>query len=119
MTGVAHSLGGRAVDLVLRGRRVVRDRPLVMAIVSRTPDSFYDHGATAACGVSTARAAPHVRRAHHHRAGRRAPADRVPDADRRIRRRTAAGPASESTALLLAAVLAEDDTLLLRYLLRH
>lgn len=34
------------VDLEFRGRRVVRDRPLVMAIVNRTPDSFYDRGAT-------------------------------------------------------------------------
>ncbi|MEV5701767.1 dihydropteroate synthase [Streptomyces anthocyanicus] len=35
-----------AVDLEFRGRRVVGDRPLVMAIVNRTPDSFYDRGAT-------------------------------------------------------------------------
>jgi dihydropteroate synthase len=34
------------VDLTFRGRRLVRDRPLVMAIINRTPDSFYDHGAT-------------------------------------------------------------------------
>ncbi len=34
------------VDLTFRGRRVVRDRALVMAIVNRTPDSFYDRGAT-------------------------------------------------------------------------
>jgi dihydropteroate synthase len=40
------NLGSGAVDLVFRGRRVVRDRPLVMAIVNRTPDSFYDRGAT-------------------------------------------------------------------------
>jgi dihydropteroate synthase len=33
-------------DLTFRGRRVVRDRALVMAIVNRTPDSFYDKGAT-------------------------------------------------------------------------
>ncbi|SFQ30553.1 dihydropteroate synthase [Amycolatopsis arida] len=33
-------------ELVFRGRRVVRDRALVMAIVNRTPDSFYDRGAT-------------------------------------------------------------------------
>jgi dihydropteroate synthase len=39
-------VGSSAVDLVFRGRRVVRDRALVMAIVNRTPDSFYDHGAT-------------------------------------------------------------------------
>ncbi|MBP0459911.1 dihydropteroate synthase [Streptomyces montanisoli] len=32
--------------MVFRGRRVTRDRALVMAIVNRTPDSFYDHGAT-------------------------------------------------------------------------
>jgi dihydropteroate synthase len=31
---------------VFRGRRVVRDRALIMAIINRTPDSFYDHGAT-------------------------------------------------------------------------
>jgi dihydropteroate synthase len=34
------------VDLTFRGRRIVRDRALVMAIVNRTPDSFYDKGAT-------------------------------------------------------------------------
>ena len=34
------------VDLTFRGRRVQRDRALVMAIVNRTPDSFYDRGAT-------------------------------------------------------------------------
>ncbi len=34
------------VDLTFRGRRVVRDRALVMAIVNRTPDSFFDKGAT-------------------------------------------------------------------------
>ncbi|MET1038628.1 MAG: dihydropteroate synthase [Aeromicrobium sp.] len=34
------------VDLTFRGRRVVSDRALVMAIVNRTPDSFYDRGAT-------------------------------------------------------------------------
>jgi dihydropteroate synthase len=35
-----------AGDLLIRGRRAVRDRALVMAIVNRTPDSFYDQGAT-------------------------------------------------------------------------
>ena len=35
-----------AGELVMRGRRLVRDRALVMAIVNRTPDSFYDQGAT-------------------------------------------------------------------------
>jgi dihydropteroate synthase len=34
------------VDLTFRGRRTVSDRALVMAIVNRTPDSFYDHGST-------------------------------------------------------------------------
>ena len=34
------------VELTFRGRRVHRDRPLVMAILNRTPDSFYDRGAT-------------------------------------------------------------------------
>lgn len=33
-------------SLTLRGRRVSRDRALVMAIVNRTPDSFFDRGAT-------------------------------------------------------------------------
>jgi dihydropteroate synthase len=33
-------------ELVFRGRKVTRDRGLIMAIVNRTPDSFYDHGAT-------------------------------------------------------------------------
>ncbi|KKC00140.1 hypothetical protein WU83_29820, partial [Mycobacterium nebraskense] len=28
------------------GRPVAGDRPLIMAIVNRTPDSFYDKGAT-------------------------------------------------------------------------
>lgn len=35
-----------ADELQVRGRRVVRDRALIMAIVNRTPDSFYDQGAT-------------------------------------------------------------------------
>lgn len=33
-------------ELVFRGREVARDRALVMAIVNRTPDSFYDKGAS-------------------------------------------------------------------------
>ncbi|WP_293787687.1 dihydropteroate synthase, partial [uncultured Aeromicrobium sp.] len=32
--------------LTFRGRTVTRDRALVMAIVNRTPDSFFDRGAT-------------------------------------------------------------------------
>lgn len=32
--------------LTIRGREIARDRALIMAIVNRTPDSFYDHGAT-------------------------------------------------------------------------
>jgi dihydropteroate synthase len=35
-----------SVDVTFRGRRVQRDRALVMAIVNRTPDSFFDRGAT-------------------------------------------------------------------------
>jgi dihydropteroate synthase len=35
-----------SVRLEFRGRRLVRDRALVMAIVNRTPDSFYDRGAS-------------------------------------------------------------------------
>jgi dihydropteroate synthase len=38
--------GLMSTDLTFRGRRVTRDRALVMAIVNRTPDSFYDKGAT-------------------------------------------------------------------------
>jgi dihydropteroate synthase len=38
--------GGPAVRLCFRGRVIERDRALVMAIVNRTPDSFYDRGAT-------------------------------------------------------------------------
>jgi dihydropteroate synthase len=38
--------GGPAVRLCFRGRLIERDRALVMAIVNRTPDSFYDRGAT-------------------------------------------------------------------------
>jgi dihydropteroate synthase len=34
------------IDLTFGSRRVVRDRALVMAIVNRTPDSFFDKGAT-------------------------------------------------------------------------
>ena len=33
-------------ELTFRGRKVVRDRAMIMAIVNRTPDSFYDHGVT-------------------------------------------------------------------------
>lgn len=33
-------------QLVFRGRSVARDRALIMAIINRTPDSFYDHGIT-------------------------------------------------------------------------
>src|SRR5690606_24492484 len=32
--------------LTFRGRTVARDRPLVMAIINRTPDSFFDRGVT-------------------------------------------------------------------------
>ncbi|OIV38012.1 dihydropteroate synthase [Mangrovactinospora gilvigrisea] len=32
-------------ELVFRGRRLTSDRAMVMAIINRTPDSFYDHGA--------------------------------------------------------------------------
>ncbi|WP_293315946.1 dihydropteroate synthase [Mycobacterium sp.] len=39
------------------GRPVAEDRPLIMAIVNRTPDSFYDRGAT--FGDEAARAAAH------------------------------------------------------------
>jgi dihydropteroate synthase len=35
-----------STELIFRGRRVTRARALVMAIVNRTPDSFYDRGAT-------------------------------------------------------------------------
>ena len=33
-------------QVVLRGRRLRTDRASVMAIINRTPDSFFDHGAT-------------------------------------------------------------------------
>jgi len=33
-------------EIRFRGRAMRRDRALLMAIVNRTPDSFYDHGAT-------------------------------------------------------------------------
>jgi dihydropteroate synthase len=45
---------GRAT---LCGRRVSGDRALIMAIVNRTPDSFYDRGAT--FSDEAARAAAH------------------------------------------------------------
>lgn len=44
--GGQEPVGSSAVDMVFRGRRVVRDRALIMAIVNRTSDSFYDQGAT-------------------------------------------------------------------------
>ena len=34
------------VQSTLCGRPVAGDRPLIMAIINRTPDSFYDRGAT-------------------------------------------------------------------------
>ncbi|MGH3432415.1 MAG: dihydropteroate synthase, partial [Thermocrispum sp.] len=34
------------IRLCFRGRHIVRRRALVMAIINRTPDSFYDRGAT-------------------------------------------------------------------------
>jgi dihydropteroate synthase len=36
----------QGIEMVIHGRRLRRDRTLIMAIVNRTPDSFYDHGAT-------------------------------------------------------------------------
>lgn len=33
-------------ELIFRGRQILRDRALVMAIINRTPDSFFDKGAT-------------------------------------------------------------------------
>jgi dihydropteroate synthase len=40
------------VDLTFAGKRLVRDRALVMAIINRTPDSFYDKGATFEAGAA-------------------------------------------------------------------
>jgi dihydropteroate synthase len=40
------SMTSRVPELVFRGRRMRTDRALVMAIINRTPDSFYDRGAT-------------------------------------------------------------------------
>lgn len=37
---------GPGITLSIHGRTLQRDRALIMAIVNRTPDSFYDHGAT-------------------------------------------------------------------------
>ncbi len=34
------------VEMTIHGRRLRRDRALIMAIVNRTPNSFYDHGST-------------------------------------------------------------------------
>jgi dihydropteroate synthase len=36
----------QGTEMVIHGRRLRRDRALIMAIVNRTPDSFYDQGAT-------------------------------------------------------------------------
>ncbi|MDT5276087.1 MAG: dihydropteroate synthase [Mycobacterium sp.] len=54
----AQSVGhDRGVQSSLCGRPVSGDRPLIMAIVNRTPDSFYDRGAT--FSDEAARAAAH------------------------------------------------------------
>ena len=54
----AESVGHhRRVQSTLCGRRVSADRPLIMAIVNRTPDSFYDRGAN--FSDEAARAAAH------------------------------------------------------------
>lgn len=55
---MVYATGSSVVDLEFRGHRVVRDRALVMAIVNRTPDSFYDQGATFA--EDAAKAAIHT-----------------------------------------------------------
>jgi dihydropteroate synthase len=52
--GVGHH---RRVQSTLCGRPVSADRPLIMAIVNRTPDSFYDRGAN--FSDDAARAAAH------------------------------------------------------------
>lgn len=45
------------IELVFRGSRVRRDRPLIMAILNRTPDSFYDrHFAEDAARAAVGRA---------------------------------------------------------------
>ena len=52
-------VGGRQygrVQSTLCGRPVAADRPLIMAIVNRTPDSFYDRGATFSDGAAKAAA---------------------------------------------------------------
>ena len=46
MTGAASGGTARDVRVILRGRPLPADRAAVMAIVNRTPDSFYDRGAT-------------------------------------------------------------------------
>jgi dihydropteroate synthase len=46
--------GAAAGEIRFRGRPMRRDRPLVMAIVNRTPDSFYDRGATYGTGEAMA-----------------------------------------------------------------
>ena len=54
----AESVGHhRRVQSTLCGRQVSADRPLIMAIVNRTPDSFYDRGAN--FSDEAARAAAH------------------------------------------------------------
>ncbi|MFD6220812.1 dihydropteroate synthase [Nocardia asteroides] len=45
-SGAESSVAGQAPGSTLCGRSVATDRALVMAIVNRTPDSFYDRGAT-------------------------------------------------------------------------
>ena len=44
----------RGIEMVVHGRRLRRDRALIMAIVNRTPDSFYDQGATWQPGAAQA-----------------------------------------------------------------
>lgn len=47
--------GANTAGATLCGRPVAAGRALVMAIVNRTPDSFYDRGASFADGPAQAR----------------------------------------------------------------
>ena len=74
----------------LCGRPVAGDRALIMAIVNRTPDSFYDRGAT--FGDDAARAAAHG-------ASPRVPTSSTSAASRRARRETST-PDTETLAVV-------------------
>ena len=87
------------------GRYDVTARALVMGIVNRTPDSFYDHGATFELDSAIRRAeAAHRRRRRHHRRGRRE--------GRRRRARVSAAEELDRVVPAIEAIAARFDVAL-------